>query len=94
MRYRCIGVCVGPAGVGKTASARRYTKWDVLEPRYPRFSHTEKPPSEVASVRSAFYTPPSISQPRRMAAEIDQRRNLVTHLTQKSRWQQAHSKME
>ncbi|MDN5697143.1 MAG: AAA family ATPase [Rubrobacter sp.] len=78
MRYRCIGACVGPAGVGKTASARRYTKWDVLEPRYPRFSHTEKPPSEVASVRSAFYTPPSISQPRRMAAEIDQRRNLVS----------------
>ncbi len=76
--YRCIGVCVGPAGVGKTASAKRYTKWDVLEPRYPRFSHTEKPPSEVASLTSVFYTAPSISRPRLIAAEIEQRRNLVS----------------
>ena len=50
-RYRCIGACVGPAGVGKTASARRYTLWDVIEPRYPTFSHTEKPPPEVASAK-------------------------------------------
>ncbi len=76
-RYRCIGVCVGPAGVGKTASARRYSKWDVIEPRYPRFSHTEKPPPEVASVRSVFYTPPVVSRPRLIASEVEARRNLV-----------------
>ena len=73
----CIGVCVGPAGVGKTVSARRHTRWDVLEPRYPRFSHTEKSPPEVASVDSVFYTPPVVSRPRLIAAEIEQRRNLV-----------------
>jgi DNA transposition AAA+ family ATPase len=76
-RYRCIGVCVGPAGVGKTASARRHTRWDVIEPRYPRFSHTEKPPSEVATVRSVFYTPPVVSRPRLIASEVEARRNLV-----------------
>ena len=78
MRYRCIGLCVGPAGVGKTASARRYTRWDVLESRYPRFSHTEKPPPEVASLSSVFYTPPAISRPRLISAEIEGRRNLVS----------------
>jgi DNA transposition AAA+ family ATPase len=76
-RYRCIGLCVGPAGVGKTASARRYTRSDVLEPRYPRFSHTEKPPPEVASVESVFYTPPAVSRPRLIASEVEARRNLV-----------------
>lgn len=76
-RYRCVGVCVGPAGVGKTASARRYSKWDVIEPRYPRFSHTEKPPPEVASVKSVFYTPPVASRPRLIASEVEARRNLV-----------------
>lgn len=73
----CIGVCVGPAGVGKTVSARRQTRWDVLEPRYPRFSHTERPPPEVASVESVFYAPPVVCRPRLIAAEIEQRRNLV-----------------
>ena len=76
-RYRCIGVCVGPAGVGKTASARRYTFWDAIEPRYPRFSHTEKPPPEVASVKSVFYTPEAVSRPRLIASEVEARRNLV-----------------
>jgi DNA transposition AAA+ family ATPase len=59
--HRTIGVCFGPAGVGKTLSARRHAHWDLAEP----LLHTWEPraPSDaqvyaaLARSRTVFYTP-------------------------------------
>ncbi len=80
IRYRYVGVCVGPPGVGKTLSAKHYSSWDLLEPFFPRYAYTRKPPPEVASCRSVFYTAPVSNSPSLIAGEVERRRNLVSWL--------------
>jgi DNA transposition AAA+ family ATPase len=80
VRYRYVGVGVGPPGVGKTLSAKHYSSWDVLEPLFPRYAYTRKPPPEVASCRGVFYTAPVANSPALIAGEVERRRNLVNWL--------------
>jgi hypothetical protein len=60
-RDRYIGLCYGPAGVGKTLSARRYTHWDTAEPLLdtwgPRQDSDAKIYAALARSRTVFYTP-------------------------------------
>lgn len=60
-RHATIGLCHGPAGVGKTLSARRYAHWDLAEPLLtdwgPRTTSDEKVYAALARSRTLFYTP-------------------------------------
>lgn len=60
-RHATIGVCHGPAGVGKTLSARRYAHWDLAEPLLnewgPRDPGDAKVYAALARARTLFYTP-------------------------------------
>jgi DNA transposition AAA+ family ATPase len=60
-KHRYIGLCYGPAGVGKTLSARRYAHWDEVEPFLDEWPREDKSDSEaacsLARTRSIFYTP-------------------------------------
>ena len=59
--HRTIGVCFGPAGVGKTLSARRHAHWDLAEPLLHTWGPREPSDAHVyaalARSRTVFYTP-------------------------------------
>ncbi len=60
-QHRYIGLCYGPAGVGKTLSARRYAHWDEAEAvieNYGLPSDDEAATQELlARSRTVFHTP-------------------------------------
>lgn len=74
-RESYIGLCFGPAGVGKTLSARRYTHWDTAEPLLeswgPRAGTDAAVYAALARSRAAFYTPTTTSTPRQIDADLD-----------------------
>ena len=59
--HRYIGLCYGPAGVGKTLSARRYANWDLAEPLLnswgPDDASDHKVHAALARSRTLFFTP-------------------------------------
>jgi DNA transposition AAA+ family ATPase len=71
-RHRYIGLCYGVPGVGKTLSARRYARWDLLEPvlRSQRTVAAALCEPAVAECRCLFYTPAVTVTPKRLADDL------------------------
>jgi DNA transposition AAA+ family ATPase len=68
-------LCFGPAGVGKTLSARRHANWDVAEPLLqtwgPRDPSEEKVYAALARSRTVFHTPTVGGTLRELRKDLD-----------------------
>lgn len=71
-RYRYIGLCYGPPGVGKTLSARHYARWDALAPvlRAHRLLTPAPTMPAIADCRAVVYTPTPTVTPKQLAEEV------------------------
>jgi DNA transposition AAA+ family ATPase len=74
-KHRTIGLCFGPAGVGKTLSACRHAHWDLAEPLLqswgPRDPTDEKVYAALARARTVFYTPTVGGTLRELRKDLD-----------------------
>jgi DNA transposition AAA+ family ATPase len=69
-RYQYIGLCYGPSGVGKTLSARRYSRWDYLE-KIDRYAVPNEAIESLIGIKAIFYTAPVVNTPGRISYDID-----------------------
>ena len=73
-RHRYIGLCSGPAGVGKTLSACRLARWDTAEPLLEAWDTRDASHAPVydalARTRAVFYTPTVAGTPREVRADL------------------------
>lgn len=65
-RYRYIGLCYGPPGVGKTLSARTYSRWDKVK----QSDRWNFGPAETPMLDTAFYTPEVVNAPGNFSSGI------------------------
>lgn len=83
--HRYIGICHGPAGVGKTLSARRYTQWDAVEalPRHLRYDYIA--PEGVRHSRAIYFCPDVLNSARSVVRDVSRLRHRLSHISVKSR---------
>jgi DNA transposition AAA+ family ATPase len=71
-KHRYIGICFGPAGVGKTVSAQRFTRWiqaeALLETWGPRDPSDAIVYEALNRSKAVFYTP-AVSEPARQTRD-------------------------
>ncbi len=76
-RYRYIGLCYGPPGVGKTFSARHYANCDKVEAYQRHGQPSTVNLEEVLGSHTVCYTPKVVNAPKQIEDEIVKwRRNL------------------
>jgi hypothetical protein len=68
-RYRYIGLCYGPSGVGKTVSARHYANWDRSQDFWDHPDY-KAAAVEISGSSTVFYTAPVVSSPTILQRQI------------------------
>jgi hypothetical protein len=71
-----IGLCYGSPGVGKTLSARRYSRWDKIKGVKTR-DLSDAQLQEFAQLDVVLYTTPVVNPPREIERDIGRLRHLL-----------------
>jgi hypothetical protein len=79
-RYRYIGLCYGPPGVGKTLSAGKYSRWEIVKKIHPCHGLGTVNIKALIGLRTLFYTPPVINTPRQIESDIWRLRQLLRRI--------------
>jgi DNA transposition AAA+ family ATPase len=79
-RYRYIGLCYGPPGVGKTLSARHYSDWDRVESADLSSSHGASRSDDVPGRGGVFYTAKVVNSPGQIEGDIGRLRGRMREL--------------
>src|SRR3954466_8649944 len=79
-RYRYIGLCYGPPGVGKTLSARHYADWDRVASADPYTGRAAFRSDEVPGHGCVLYTAPVVNSPRQIEDDIARLRRKIREL--------------
>lgn len=87
-RYGYIGLCYGSSGVGKTLSARRYSRRGEME------QITRWMPVEGPTFDTAFYTPSVVNSPGGIDSDIDRCRDRLTQLARRTVQLETQEKLE
>jgi DNA transposition AAA+ family ATPase len=69
-QYRYIGLCHGPAGVGKTLSARHYADWDRFESLPAAWHADDQALAAFDGADTIFYTPEIVNSPRAVESDV------------------------
>ena len=69
-QYRYIGLCHGPAGVGKTLSARHYAAWDRFEDLPSVWHADDEALAAFEGADTVLYTPDIVNSPRAVADDV------------------------
>ena len=69
-RYRYIGLCYGPPGVGKTLSARHYADWDRVVATNPYADRGDFRSDDVPGNGCVLYTATVVNSPRQIEDDI------------------------
>lgn len=68
-----IGLCHGPAGAGKTESARQYSKWYQVTQEFNKdhpFTSSPPPTFSMKNLHTILYTPSLLELPKQTIADI------------------------
>jgi DNA transposition AAA+ family ATPase len=93
-RYRYIGLCYGPPGVGKTLSARHVANWDKVETYRLYTCPAGEGLAGVVGSTTVFYTPPVVNSPRRIEQDMAHRRTRLHAIALENLYQDQAAHLE